>query len=813
MLKNILKISLRNFLKERFYATINISGLALGIATSLLIISYVIHETSYDTTHPDIERLYRVNMTNIWMPKGGVMSSSVPPLAHVLSTEYPEIEQALRINTPGGNIIRREKGNDKLAFYEDNVLAADSNFFSFFDFPLIHGNAATALKGMNMVVISSEMAKKYFGNENPVGKTLLLGKDRTALEVTGVTAPQATNVHFNFDFLLSIYTNPAIKDMEHNWIWTQVVTYIKLKNGARPGDLEKKLITIAPKHAAPILERWGMNYEEFLAEKGDWSFFLQPVRDIHLHSAGIGNRLGSVSDGDYMYIFAFTALFVLILAVINFINLSTARAAIRAKEVGVRKVLGSMRGQLMLQFLIESIGMCFLAGLLGLGITEFLKIIIEKYLGTAFHMTDWYGFEFYSLFIGFIVLLGTISGLYPAFYLTAFKPGKVLKGQLKSGEKSRWFRNALVVLQFSISTALMICTFVVYQQLNFFTHKDLGYDKENMIVVKWADKLNNHLEKYQHDVLNHPDVVNASVSMDAIGRGSYEDVFSDESTGREQPIAMMKADFRQLNTMGLKLKFGRFFEENNKADEQAIVINESTMKLFGYTEDNVLGQRITYAGDNMGPARVIGVVKDFNFYSLHYPIAPYIFFNIDAPIWGNSRVLTIKTKGKNPEEILSFLQQEWNSMVDDVPFDYAFLDKEYENQYQTEQQLGSLFAIFTCIAMVIACLGLFGLASYMVGQRSKEIGVRKTLGASVTNIMFHFNGNFTKLVGVALVIALPVAWWAMNSWLEQFVYRVNIAWWVFALAGIVALLVALLTVSYQSLKAAFLNPVDTLRDE
>ncbi|MTI21565.1 FtsX-like permease family protein [Fulvivirga sp. RKSG066] len=812
MLRNILKISLRNFIKERFYGSINIFGLAMGIAASLLIVSYVVHETSYDKDYKDVGRLYRVNMTNIWMPEGGVWGSTIPPLAGVLATDYPEIEEVMRINTPGGNIMRVETQNEPLAFYEQNILGADSNFFSIFDFQLLYGNPETALKGLNKVVISKEMAIKYFDTEQALGKTILFGEKRTPLEVTAVTATQPTNRHFDFDFLISIATNPAFKQIKDTWIATQVVTYVKLKPEASAEQLEPKLADIAPTHAGAQMSRWGMEYEKFMSGKGDWDFFLQPVSDIHLHSTQIGNRLGSVSDGKYMYIFSFTAVFIMLLAIINFINLATARAAIRAKEIGVRKALGSMKRQLVAQFLLESVLMCFMAGVIALGLSEVLKIGVNSYMDSVFYLVDWHNPLAYGLIFGSLIIVGILAGLYPALYLTAFKPSNVLKGQMKTGQNSKWFRNTLVVLQFSISTALMICTFIVYQQLDFFKNKDLGYDKENIVVVNWADKLGSQLEQFQNEVLNHPDVLNASVSLDVIGRGSYEDVFRDKRSGHEQPIAMMKADERQLQTMGIELLHGRFFEKGNAADKQSVVINESTMSLFGYTEEDVLGQVITYAGDDIGPATVVGVVKDFNFYSLHSPIAPYLFYHIDASIWGSSRVLSVRSTGQNTRELISFLENKWNERVD-APFEFSFLDQEYAAQYRTEENLGVLFAVFTCIAMVIACLGLFGLASYTVGQKGKEIGIRKALGASVTNIMFQFNGRFTRLVLISLVVALPVAWWAMDNWLEQFVYRIEIAWWVFLVAAAAAVMIALLTVSYQSIKAALLNPVETLKDE
>ncbi|MEQ8925543.1 MAG: ABC transporter permease [Fulvivirga sp.] len=815
MFRNILKIAYRNFVKTTLYSLLNVIGLAVGIASCLLISSYVLHETSYDTFYKDTDRIYRVNMTNIWMPEGGVMSSTVPPLALVLSADYPEIESALRINTMGSNIFRLENDRKMTSYYEEDILAADSNFFSFFDFELLYGDPASALVGKNKIVISEDVAIKYFGKTDVIGEEMLMGEERTPLTITGITATQPTNAHFNFDFLVSIYTNERIKHVENNWIWTQVVTYVKLVPDAKPEQLEAKLKDLAPTHAAPVLERWGISYDEFLADKGDWLFYVQPVKDIYLNSAAIGNRIGPVSDAKYMYIFSFTAVFILILAVINFINLATARATVRAKEIGIRKVLGSVRSQLILQFISESIINCLIAGLLALGLSEFLKIAIENYLGSTFHTTEWTNVSTLLIIFMALIVLGVMAGLYPAFSISAYKPVNVLKGQLRSGNKAKWFRNALVVLQFSISSTLMICTFIVYQQLQFFTEKDLGYDRENVIVLNWADKLGTHLDKFHHEILNHPQVINASVSMDVIGRGSYEDIFGDVASGYEQPIAMMKADERQLETMKIDLVHGRFFKEGNKADERSVVINESTMELFGYTEENVLGQEIYYGGDDMGKAKVIGVVKDFNFYTLHAPIAPYIFYHINAGsgVWGNARVISIRTREGNPAEFIQFLENKWNAYVDNAPFDFSFLDQEYENQYRQEQQLGGLFAVFTVIAILIACLGLFGLASYVTNERVKEIGIRKVLGASVMDILSQFSGGFGKLILISLIIAAPIAWYAMDNWLSQFIYRIDIQWWVFVVIGGIVLIISSFTVGYHSIKASLTNPTDVLTDE
>ena len=814
MIRNYIKIAVRNFIKDRFYSLINVLGLALGIASSLIIVLYVVHQLSYDDFHPDLENKYRVNQTNIWSPDGGIMSSSVLPLAHVLVNEYPEIQSAIRINTPGRKIMRYiESGVTEKVFYENEVLAADSNFFTFFGFELAEGNPHTALVGKNKVVISQATATKYFGERSAMGKTLYMGDERVPLEISGIAAAQPSNSHFKFDFLLSIYTNPNIEDMEWSWIWTQVVTYVQLKPDANPKKLEVKFRDIAENHVVPTLKRFGIEYDEFMAGKGDWNFYLQPLKDINLYSGEIGNRLGPVGDINYVYIFSCVAVFVLVLAAINFMNLSTARASARAKEIGVRKVMGSQRQQLVWQFLAESVMVCFIATIIGFGLMELIRITLEQFLNLQLPVSFWSKPMLVGLLMFLPLLLGCLAGIYPAFVLTSFKPVNVLKGKLSVGSRRSWFRNSLVVVQFSISIGLIICTFIVYQQLNYFSQKNLGFDQENIVVINNAEKLGGQLESFRNELAGRQGVINASIAMEMIGRGTYEDVFSNESGDIRLPIAQLKIDDHFFSTMGLELVAGRSFSEDRPSDAQAVIINETAMKLFNWNTDNVLGQKVVYLGDDIGPAEVIGVVKDFNFQSLRFGINPFIFFHTKSTMWGSTRVVTIKTTGKDIADILAFTEEKWKQYAQDNPFEYIFLNEELQKRYESEQRLGSLFSVFSGFALFIACIGLFGLAAYTISQRNKEIGIRKVLGATVSQLVVMLNGNFLKLVLLSCLIALPMAWYAMKNWLEQFANKVEIGWEVFVITSTLALIIAWLTVSYQSVKAALVNPAETLKDE
>ncbi|MDN5204817.1 ABC transporter permease [Fulvivirgaceae bacterium BMA10] len=813
MFRNYLKIGFRNIIKEKFYSTINIMGLAVGMACTLIILAYIIHETSYDAQHSDVDRLHRVNMTAIWTPGRDIMSSTPPSVAQALLNEYPEVESVLRINTPGAMQVSFVQ-DDKVdrAFNETGILAADSNFFDFFAFDLKEGDKRTALKEKNTAVISDEMAEKYFGDESPIGKVLLFGDDRIPVKVTGVTTKQASNLHFNFDFLLSIYTNENIKKMEWSWIWTQVVTYVKLKEGTSAAALGSKLYQLAPKYAVKAFQRLGIDIDEFQREKGQLNFYLQPVRDIHLYSANVGNRIGPVSDVAYIYIFASVALFIMIIACINFMNLSTARATVRAKEIGVRKVMGSQRIYLIFQFLTESIMMSFLATLLGLGILEIIRMTVIESIIVDFEI-QLFSDPILTIFLLLMpLLIGIIAGSYPAFYLTSFNAAGALKGNMKTGKKSLYLRNGLVILQFVISVTLISCTVIVYDQLNYFNEKNLGYDKENILVINFAEKLGPKLESYRNKLESYSSIKDATVGMSVPGRASFEDFLNPVGSSDDKiPVATLKIDEHYIDAFNIEVLAGRDFSKSNPTDINGTIINETAMHSFGWTIDNVIGQKISYYGESQ--YEVIGVVKDYHFAPLRFTIAPHAFFHIDSDMWGDFRVVALKVDAQNAQNVLSYAESEWKKYAEGAPFNFSFLEEEHARQYESERRTGKLFSVFTIITVLIACIGLFGLAAYTIEQRRKEIGIRKVLGSPVSTLVLMLNGGFTKLVLIAFLISIPVAWYAMEQWLQQFPFRIPLNIGTFILGGILAIVITWLTVGFQSLRAAKANPVDTLRDE
>lgn len=792
---------------------INVVGLALGIAVCLLIWSYVRFELSYDNFHKDLDRLYRVNQTLIWSPDGGMMGSTGPQLALALGDEFPEIEEVLRVNTPYGHLVRYQYPDGQIkAFNEENILAADSNFFDFFSVPLKEGNPTTALVGLNKVVISDAVAKKFFGDESALGKILQLGNDHRAVEVSGVTEQQPDNMHFHFDYLLSIYTNPNIKRFEWSWIWTQDATYVKLRQGASASSLEEKMQGLVEQFVKPSMGRMGMSYEDFMRGKGDWKFELQPVESIHLYSGNVDNRIGPLGDIKYVQIFSLVAIFVLVLAIINFVNLATARGSSRAKEVGVKKVLGAGRQSLIWQFQLESILMAMAATVIGLGLLELFRIVISNVLSIEMPFSFWSDNSSSWLIIVLPIVVGFMAGLYPAFYLTSFRPVNVLKGKVSSGFKSS-LRNVLVTIQFVVSIVFIIATIMVNEQLNFFQSKNLGFNKENVLVINNVEKLADQAKAFREEVSTLAGVADASLAMTVPGRGSFEDIFRNEAGDAEMSISQSKIDAHYFKTMGLTLIAGRSFDEKRESDRNKVIPNETTVRLFGWTPEEAIGKRIIYGELGEDTGEIIGVVKDFHFVSLHQEIIPSIFYHIDSDIWETGKVLAIKLESDRAEEVIASLSKKWNERVNDAPFEYSFLDQEWAQQYKQEQRLGGLFSVFAGLSLVIAMIGLIGLVTYSAEQRKKEIGLRKVLGASVNQVVFLLNRNFTTLVLIAFVISIPLGWYAMDDWLSQFPYRTPIKITSFLLAGGSMLVITWITVAYQSIRAGLTNPVDVLKDE
>ncbi|NJM24447.1 MAG: FtsX-like permease family protein [Bacteroidia bacterium] len=691
MIKNFFRTAIRSLIRERYYAMIKIFGLAVGLGTSMVIFLYAAYHLSFDRDHPDVERLYRVDQTNIWDPAGGKFGSTGPVVSSVITESLPEVEEVMRVNTPGDMAVRYTRADGETITVEERVLAADSNFFNFFNFALQEGDPNTALKGNNKVVISDKAAVRIFGNESPLGKMIQLGDDRVAVEVTGVTIKQPENVHFQFDYLMSMPTNPGVKRFEWSWVWTQVVTYVKLRPDAGPVQVSEKLTRIAQERLPVSFQAMGLDFKEMMRDKAPWEFNLLPIKDIHLFSNRSWNRIGATGDITNIYIFLIVAAFVLTIAIINFVNLSTARATKRAKEVGVKKSLGLTRRSLVAQFQTEYMLVTFVAMLLGLGVMEILRMLIEPVAGIQIPLVSGNAWWLLGSLVLLPVAIGFLAGLYPSFYLTSFQPAQVLKGRTTSGQRNSGLRNILVVVQFTISVGLMASTLLVFQQLRFFQNAYLGFDKENVLIINNADELGTHSESFRNEIAQYEGVSSASLSMNI--RSSYEDVYFKEGDQQQISISHIKVDPHFLQTMGLKMVAGKFFGDDNPAEYESVIINETTAKLFGWTPEQALGQRIVYPGDDGGSHEVMGVVNDFQFQSLRQQVAPRMFFHMKSRMWEIGRIIAIKFKTDDVNNLIEKMRARWNEMADPGLFEYSFLAEELNNQYDEERKLGSLFSI------------------------------------------------------------------------------------------------------------------------
>ena len=801
MLKSYFTIAFRNLAKRKFYAGINILGLSIGLTSCLLIVLYIHHELSYDTMHTNADRIYRVAM------KGNIADQKIdatvtpPPLARTAVEEFPEVKNATRIcHFLSTQSIRY----NETVIIEEQVLLADSTFFDVFSFPLLAGDPTTALDKPNTAVITETMARKYFGNMPALGKILLIGDEKIPHEVTGVVENLPSNVHFHFNMLRSM---ASLKFASSDaWYDHGFITYLLLQEGASSQSLEAKLSGLVEKYVGPeIPQYFGVPLETFIQQGNQYGYFLQPLLDIHLHS-NLDQELGPNGNITYVYIFGAIAFFIVLLACINFMNLATARSANRAKEVGVRKTLGALRSSLVGQFMTESVVLSLMAtNLAVLGANLLLPSfgnIAGREISSSLLTQPW----FLLSLLGLMLLVGILAGSYPAFYLSSFRPVDVLKGKLKAGTKSSGIRNTLVVFQFFTSITLIICSLLVYQQLEYAQAKNMGLAKENVMIMYGAQRMTDSQQAvFRQALVNQSQVVNASVSNDIPPGSMARTIFRKTTAEKGGTLHVYEVDYEYLPTMQIELLEGRNFSRSFSTNTAAILLNEAAAKALG--SENLLNEEIIHTGSGR-TYRVVGIFKDFNFESLRNEIQP-----LALTLTTQGSYLSARIGSENVSATVNQIESLWEQYAPGQPFQYAFLDDNYDALFRAEQRLGKVFSIFTGLAIAVACLGLLGLATFMAEQRAKEIGIRKVMGASATNITLLLSKDFTKLVIIAFGIAIPVAYFVMQKWLEGFAYRTDISPWIFLLAGAGALLIAWLTVSWQSLKAALANPVDSLRSE
>ena len=802
MLRNYFLVAFRNILKQKFYAFINIFGLTIGVTATLFIILYISDELSYDRFHANIDNMYRVGLHGRLAGQDIRVNATPPPLATALRDEIPGVKDATRLWQWGDVII----GYEDLVFTEDKIFHVDSNFFDFFSFHLLEGDPKTALTEPNSIVLTESSAKKFFGKEDRLGKIMAFSNDKKAMKVTGIVEDPPSNSHFKFNYLVSFSSNDwGISDQ---WISNNLQTYFIKYPEADIAEIESKLNgEIIQKYVGPQLAQFlGISMEQFLEQHGAYGYLINAVKNIHLHS-DLDYELGPSGNMSYIYIFAAIGIFILVIAAINFMNLSTAKSAGRAREVGMRKTFGSLKRQLIWQFLVESfiyslVSVLLAVGLVFLLIPEF-NLISGKLLNyrTLLQPVMIGG----TLFLVFVV--GFLAGSYPAFYLTSFKVTEVLKGQASRGLKSGRIRSILVVLQFSISILLIICTLIVYNQLQYAQKKNLGFKKENVMVLSNVSRLESNRQAFKDELMNNSGVVSASYSNSVIPGVNNMTIFRRPGLDEDHMIGEYFADYEHLETLGFELEQGRNFSRDFPSDSTAVLVNQAVVEEMGW--DDPLGEKmLTFSGYEPKELTVIGVLKDFHIESFRYRIRPVLIRLGDT---GNN--MTVRVQFEDPREAVQFVESTWKEMAPEEPFEYVFLDERFNDLYQAEQRLGILFTIFTVLAIFIASLGLFGLAAFTAEQRTKEIGIRKVMGASVTGLIRVLSMEFMKYIGISFIIAIFPAYYFISQWLENFAYRVDITVWAFLLSGLLALVIAVVTVGYQAFKTARINPAKTLRYE
>jgi len=799
MIKNYLKVALRHLFRNKGFSFINIAGLAIGISSCLIILIFVQQEISYDQFHSKKERIFRLN--KIVTPKtGGTEKHAISSgkMGPTLAADYPEVEQSLRL-LPWFDDILMIKDEQKLKI--SDVVFADTNFFDFFNFSLLQGDPQTALKNPQSIILTEETSQKFFGDQNPIGQTIA-GFQDLPYQVTGVIENPPHNTHLRFNALISwSSTVPGIGALNwewmNNWITQASYTYLLLNSPKAVQSLEPKLTGFMKKYMPTRVEQYQL--------------YLQPMTDIHLKSAGIQySRNLNLGNMVYVTIFSVSAFLILLIACINFINLTTARAFKRAREVGMRKVLGAVRLQLSGQFLGESILLTIFSLIIAVVLVEFSTPLFERLVGYEFQLELFSNSFFILGLLGTAVLVGLLSGVYPSFFLSGFQPVKVLRGNWKGGNKGATPRKVLVTVQFAVSIILILATIVIHRQIRYVQTKNMGFQKDQIIVLPiGVTKISEKPQTFKQEILQNPQIINAAGSENVPGSGTmgFGIIAEGKPENENWQAEVYPVDYDFLDTYKMEMAEGRYFSREFETDaDEAVIINQSLKKSLGW--ENALGKRLLISGETSN-TKVIGVIKDFNFESLHHPIGPLVLYI--SPERTNS--ISIRVKGNNIQSMLGFLKEKWQAFESKYPFEFYFLDKEFEKFYQSETRMMQTVGIFAFIAILIACLGIFGLTSFTVEQRTIEIGIRKVLGAPVINIFVLLSKDIFKLILIAMIISLPVAYYFIQKWLSGFAYNTRLSWWLFPLAGFLALSVAFLTVSTQVSRAAVRNPVDSIRYE
>ncbi len=812
MIKNYLKISWRSMVKQKMYSAIKVGGFAVGVAACLLIALFIKDELSYDKHYANHQQLYRV--LGVIIEEGDIKKGVAfpAPMAGALIEDFPEVINAGRFNNSelfGAGASEVRSADEEENAFDEGFVYFDQSLVDMFQLKFIYGNPQKALSQPGAIVITKRKADKYFPGENPVGKALVVNNQfDKPYTVGGVIEDFKPSSHFSFDFLIGMAGVEFWKDEQKFWGASNYATYIQLEKGVDAKLLEEKLTRgIIEKYFIPMMIAGGQSESEvkkfFIEKKAHLE--LQPIADIHLFSEGVDDRL-SYGDIRIVWLFGGIAVFILLIAAINFINLSTAKSANRAKEVGLRKVVGSQRSNIINQFLSESVMYSVISFVFGIGIAlaflPYFNSIADKTISLP-----WMDLWFVPTLLSVAVLIGIIAGIYPSFYLSSFKPIQVLKGSLTQGAKRSPLRSSLVIFQFTISIILLIGTLVIQEQMNFILNKKIGFDKEQVLLLQGTGTLGTQVVAFANELKALQPVTDVSTGDYLPVRGSKRNGNGFWNQGRQNIDPAVSSQFWRvdpfyLNTLGLKLLEGRNFNRDLASDSSAIIINQKMARDLG---GNMMGKRITnYAG----LWTVIGIIEDFHYESLREDIGP-----LALVLGTEASVLAVKLKPGDVTASIESITQMWDKFVPNQPIRFSFLDDRYEAMYTDVQRMGKIFTSFAVLAIVVACLGLFALSAFMVEQRNKEISVRLVLGASVKSVFQLLTWDFLKLVLVSIVVAAPLSWYMMSRWLEDYAYRTTIGWDVFVVSGTISILIALFTISFQSIKAAVMNPVKGLRSE
>ena len=820
MLKYYFILFFRNLRRQKLFSIINILGLSAGVCSTVLIYLFVAHELSYDKFHTDVDQIYRVNQTFIWGEDNNNLFSSVGPgVAFALKAELPEVEGITRIHTPGEHKVTYEESNGKfISFFEQNILAADSNMLDVFTFKLLEGNKKSALQNPNSLIITKTTSEKYFKNESAIGKQLFLESNgnKRSFQVTGVTEDVPANSHIQFDMVMSMNSIDRVKKSNWSWIWTMFVTFVKVNDQTDIDQLRAKLDLIPPKYTEKTLSNiMGTTYEEYTAGGKEWKLYLQPMSDVHLGSENIYSRLNSPGSLTTIYALSGAGIFIILLSCINFMNLSTSQYMKRAKNTGIRKILGSTRKQLSLNYISEAFIYCLISLTIGLIGVYYLLPEFSSITNKPLEFNLFGDLNVLLFSLGLLIVISLLSGSYPAIFLSAFSPIDTMKGKIKTGNDSKFMRHGLVVFQFACSLILIASTLIVFDQLKYTNQMDLGFEKENLLSINRLESIEAS-EALANQIGQLTGVESASLCSSLPPNIWGGDQFKPDSPANEsKPLNYSRVDENYINVLDLDLKEGRSFSKDFPNDVYSVVLNEIAIKSFGWDiNESSIGKDIYYEGKQY---KVIGVVGDFNYWSLDAPIEPYALFHIDMEIYQAPRkYLAVKLAAQNPQSLkktIASMEDVWSEFNISSDMEYQFVDEAFEATFQDEQRFGKVLSILAGLAIFIAGLGLLGMIIFTVEQRTKEIGIRKVVGASASNIVYLISKQHVKLILVAILISTPLTVFTMQSWLEDFMYRVAISPWVFVGTGSAILLMALLISGYHSFKASLMNPVEVLQDE